>query len=135
MVSSYSPDREPATQQELGKYPIVYPLRAVKQEGALFFSRCAYFQLWSQNLNLKAKVGRGMAAPLVVSGRNTSLTNKNNLFFNWSVFGALTSPPHLCLHPMRPFPAASGPHDNPSRGRAPITTSRSRPGRLHLPGR
>lgn len=41
-----------------------------------------------------------MAAPRVVSVRNTSLENKNKtLFKNYIVLGALTSPPQHCHHP------------------------------------
>lgn len=112
------------TQQELGKYPVVYPRRAGKQEGALLFPRCARFQLWPQNLNLSLTVGRGMAAPLVVFGRNTSLTHKNHLFFPWSVLGALTSaitpgglsPPPLV--PMTTPPEGEPPSPPPGPGLA-----------------
>lgn len=89
------------------------------------FSRCVYLFFASalvSVLSTSTKLGGGVAAPLVVWGRNTSLKNKNTTFFcffNCSVLGALTSLLHLCHHPTQLFAAAAGPHDNPTRMRSP----------------
>ena len=69
-------------------------------------------------LNLRQMAGRGMAAPLVAPGRNTSLKNKNkNLLFLIAAYSVPSPLLHIsAITHAAPLSAASGPHDNPSRG-------------------
>lgn len=88
------------------------------------------FDISSLNLNLMG--GGGMAAPLVVPGRNKSLNNKHThfFFFNCGILSTLISSPHFCRHPTLVFATAAslGPHDNPTPGRAPSAASWPLPG-------